>query len=213
MVRAVHSPGREVFAMSGMRILSGASELQPQFAGRRPGSFFQIEAWMPSEIKAISPLVKRLMRMIEGSRCAAGEEPAVELALWEALNNAVVHGNRMDGHKLVRVLCRCDSGKGVSLVVKDQGRGFDPNTVPNPLSPENLGADHGRGIWLMRAAMDEVFFRSGGTEVHMRKAPTRQPRTEREAPTKYLPSGWQTEPNTALPFSTGERVDTPNQRG
>jgi len=92
--------------------------------GDAAGSFFQIEAWMPSEIKAISPLVDRLMRLIEGSHCVAGEEPAVELALEEALNNAVVHGNRMDGHKLIQVLCRCESGKGVSIVVKDQGQGI-----------------------------------------------------------------------------------------
>jgi anti-sigma regulatory factor (Ser/Thr protein kinase) len=50
---------------------------------------------------------------------------------------------------MVQVLCHCD-GKGISIVVKDQGQGFDPNTVPDPLNPENRGADHGRGIWLMR---------------------------------------------------------------
>src|SRR6266853_2605103 len=95
------------------------SALRPAFAGVHAGrSLLKIEAWMPSEIKAISPLVNRLMRMIEGSRCIAGDEPALELALWEALNNAVVHGNRMDAHKLVHIQCRCDSGKGISLVVK-----------------------------------------------------------------------------------------------
>jgi serine/threonine-protein kinase RsbW len=161
--------------MSEMRSLNEVSELRPQFAGRHAGSSFQIEAWMPSEIKAVEPLVQRLMRLIEGSHCIAGEELAVELALAEALNNAVIHGNRMDGHKLVHVQCRCDSRRGISLVVKDQGQGFDPNAVPNPLSPENLSADHGRGIWLMRAAMDEVSFENRGTEVRMRKAPTRQP--------------------------------------
>jgi serine/threonine-protein kinase RsbW len=155
---------------------------------------------MPSEIKAVGPLVQRLMRLIEGSHFVAGEEPAIELALEEALNNAVVHGNRMDPEKLVQVLCRCD-GKGISLAVKDQGQGFDPNTVPNPLSPENLSADHGRGIWLMRVAMDEVSFENRGTEVHMRKAPPRQPRTEREAPAKYFLSLRQAEPNTAPPLS------------
>ena len=199
--------------MSEMPSLNGPSELQPQFAGRQAGSLFQIEAWMPSEIRAISPLVNRLMRMIEGSRCVAGEEPAVELALWEALNNAVVHGNRMDAHKLVHLQCRCDSERGISLLVKDQGQGFDPNTVPNPLSPENLSADHGRGIWLMRVAMDEVSFQNRGTEVHMRKASARQPRTERQALTKHFPSGRQEEANTASPLSVGERVDTPKQRG
>jgi len=198
--------------MSGMRSLNKVSDLRPQFARRQAGSFFQIEAWMPSEIKAISPLVNRLMRMIEGSRCVAGEEPAVELALCEVLNNAVVHGNRMDGHKLVQVLFRCDLGKGISLVVKDQGQGFDANAVPNPLTPENLSADHGRGIWLMRAAMDEVSFERGGTEVHMRKAPTHQPRTENEAPTKYFPSVRQMEQGTGQPLSGGERVNSPNER-
>jgi len=87
---------------------------------------------MPSEIKAISPLVERLMRLIEGSHCVAGEEPAVELALDEALDNAVVHGNRMDRQKLVQVLCRCESGKEIFVVVKDQGQGFDPSAVADP---------------------------------------------------------------------------------
>jgi serine/threonine-protein kinase RsbW len=199
--------------MSGMRSLNGLSDLRPQFASRHAGSFFQIEAWMPSETKAIFPLVNRLMRIIEGSRCVAGDESAVELALWEALDNAVLHGNRMDAHKLVQVLCRCDSRKGIFLVVKDQGQGFDPNAVPNPVSAENLGADRGRGIWLMRAAMDEVSFEYGGTEVHMRKAPTRQLRTEHEAPTKYFPSMRQGELNTALPPLVGERVNSSNKRG
>ena len=198
--------------MSEMRSLNEASELRPPFAGKHADSFFQIEAWMPSEIKAVGPLVQRLMRLIEGSHCVAGEEPAIELALEEALNNAVVHGNRMDPEKLVQVLCRCD-GKGISIVVKDQGQGFDPNSVPNPLSPENLSADHGRGIWLMRVAMDEVSFENRGTEVHMRKAPPRQPRTEREAPTKYLPSLRQAEPNTGPPLSAGERLNSSNKRG
>jgi serine/threonine-protein kinase RsbW len=159
-----------------MRSLNEVSEVRPHFAGKNADSFFQIEAWMPSEIKAVGPLVQRLMRLIEGSHCVAGEEPAVELALEEALNNAAVHGNRMDPEKLVQVLCRCDR-KGISIVVKDQGQGFDPNTVPNPLSPENLSADHGRGIWLMRVAMDEVSFEHDGTEVHMRKAPAHGPRS------------------------------------
>ena len=126
---------------------------------------------MPSEIRAISPLVDRLMRLIEGSRCVPGEEPAVELALREAVNNAVVHGNRMDAHKLVQVRCRCGLGKGLSIVVRDQGQGFDPNGIPDSLAVKNLEAEHGRGIHLMKLAMDEVSFECGGTEVHMRKEP------------------------------------------
>jgi serine/threonine-protein kinase RsbW len=192
--------------MSEMRRLNPVSEVRPQFARKNADPFFQIEAWMPSEIKAVGPLVQRLMRLIEGSHCVAGEEPAVELALQEALNNAAVHGNRMDPEKLVQVLCHCD-GKGISLVVEDRGQGFDPNTVPNPPSPENLSADHGRGIWLMRLAMDEVSFENRGTEVHMRKAQTYHPRTEPATQGSALLTVGRER------ISVVERVNSSNKRG
>jgi serine/threonine-protein kinase RsbW len=112
--------------------------------------FFQTYARIPRDIQAISPLVDRLMRLIEGSHCVCGEESCVELALAEALNNAVVHGNSMDRQKLVQILCRGELEKGISVVVKDQGQGFDPNTVPDPTAAENIDNDHGRGIWLMK---------------------------------------------------------------
>ena len=75
----------------------------------------------------------------------------------------------MDAHKLVYVRCRCELGKGVSLTVSDQGQGFEPNAIPDPLAVGNLEAEHGRGIHLMKLAMDKVSFERGGTEVHMRK--------------------------------------------
>ena len=100
------------------------------------------------------------------------------MALREALNNAVVHGNRLDAHKLVHVRCRCKVGEGISLIVSDQGQGFDPRTIPDPLTVENLDADHGRGIHLMKLAMDEVSFEQRGTEVHMRKRLARNPRAD-----------------------------------
>jgi serine/threonine-protein kinase RsbW len=165
--------------MAQIQTVDGRSGLQAQFAGgRTSASLLEIDAWIPSEMKAVSPLVDRLMRLIEGSRCVPGEESAVELALQEAVSNAVVHGNRLDAHKMVQVRCRCALGKGVSIIVRDQGQGFDPNAVPDS-AVKNLGAEHGRGIHLMKWAMDEVSFERGGTEVHMRKALTRQPRRAR----------------------------------
>lgn len=143
------------------------------------GSFcVTIEASMPSEIDAISPLIDQLMRLIEGSCCITGSEFAVELALREALNNAVVHGNAMDHHKLVKVRCRCEPGKGVWLAVRDQGKGFDPNAVSDPMEPNNLKAEQGRGIYLMKWAMDQVVFKVGGTEVWMWKAAAHDGRPE-----------------------------------
>jgi serine/threonine-protein kinase RsbW len=133
------------------------------------GRCLEIEARMPSEVKAISPLVDRLIRLIAESHCVSGEECSVELALREALNNAVLHGNRLDPGKLVHVYCRCELGKGVSIVVRDQGKGFDPNAIPDPLAAENLMAENGRGILLMKSQMDDVSFERAGSEIHMRK--------------------------------------------
>ena len=103
------------------------------------------------------------------TRCVGGKQEFVELALREALSNAILHGNRLELRKLVHVRCCCEGAKGVFIVVRDQGNGFDPNTVPNPLAVENLEAEHGRGIHLMKLAMDEVSFERGGTEVRIRK--------------------------------------------
>jgi serine/threonine-protein kinase RsbW len=164
--------------MNDARSVNVRADLWPTFAGRGAGSLLDIEAWLQSEIKAISPLVERLMRLIEGSHCVAGEEHAVQLALREALNNAVVHGNRLDAHKLVHVHCRCKVGKGISITVSDQGQGFDPSAVPDPLSVEKLELEHGRGIHIMKLAMDQVSFEQRGTEVHMSKRPACNPRED-----------------------------------
>jgi serine/threonine-protein kinase RsbW len=164
--------------MNDARSANVKGELRPAFEGRGAGSLLEIDAWIPSEISAISPLVERLMRLIEGSHCITGEEPAVELALQEALNNAVVHGNRLDAHKLVHVRCRCKVGKGISLLVSDQGQGFDASGVPDPVAVENPLAEHGRGIHIMKLAMDQVSFEQRGTEVHMSKRPACNPRAD-----------------------------------
>src|ERR1700682_4277061 len=128
-----------------------------------------VRTWVQSEIGQISPLVDWLMDLIATSACVRGEEQLVELALREALSNAILHGNRLDARKLVHVCCRCEGRNGVFIVVRDQGQGFDPNQVPDPLAFENLCAEHGRGIHLMKLAMDEISFERGGTAIRMRK--------------------------------------------
>jgi len=124
---------------------------------------------MPSKIQAISPLVDRLMRLIEGSQCVPGEEFGVELAVREALENAVVHGNQEDPETKVHIRCRCQPGEEISIVVTDQGKGFDfEKAMGNGLTPDPA-AERGRGIPLMKAYMDEMHFERDGSEVHMRK--------------------------------------------
>ena len=156
--------------MARMEALNGCSDLRAHLARTNGGgSVLEIDAWIPSEINAISPLMERLMRLIEGSHCITGEENAVQLALREALNNAVVHGNRQDARKLVHVRCRCKVGNGIWLIVSDQGQGFDADASPDLVDVENSESEHGRGIHLMKSAMDEVSFQQGGIEVHMCK--------------------------------------------
>jgi hypothetical protein len=106
--------------MALIRTANGAPDFRVQFDRRSTGhSFLEIDGWIRSEIKAISPLVDRLMRLIDGSHCVTGNESAVDLALWEAVDNAVVHGSGMDPRKLIHVHCRCELGEGVSLTVLD----------------------------------------------------------------------------------------------
>jgi len=148
---------------------------------RFPGAPLEVHTWLHSEIGLLSPLVDWLMSLITASRCVRGEEQYVELALREALTNAMLHGNRLDARKLVHVRCCCESGKGVFIAVRDQGHGFDPNKIPDPLAFENLQSEHGRGIHLMKLAMDEISFERGGTETHMRKAS----RQKQETPARH----------------------------
>ena len=121
---------------------------------------------MPSEVGSISPFVDRLMLLIR--KCVPDGESEVEIALREALANAIIHGNHENPRKHVHVRFRCNPDE-VSIAVKDEGRGFDINEMPDPTAPENIGAGHGRGIYLMKAFMDEVRFEEGGVVVHMRK--------------------------------------------
>jgi serine/threonine-protein kinase RsbW len=95
----------------------------------------------------------------------------VGLAVREAVANAIKHGNANDPSKQVEVEVGLLAGE-VVLTVRDEGGGFDPEGVANPLAPENLLRPGGRGIFYMRSLMDHVDYRfgaTGGTEVVLRK--------------------------------------------
>ena len=104
-----------------------------------------------------------------------GTEVDIEVALREALLNAVIHGNREDPGKRVYLRVRCRADGEVSIAIRDEGAGFESGSVPDPTAPEHRLSTHGRGIYLMRALMDEVSFEEGGTVVHMRKSPSSPP--------------------------------------
>lgn len=132
-------------------------------------SFVELRQSFPSQIHAISPFVDQLMSFITKPRNRDGSETDIEMALIEALENAVVHGNCEDPHKPVYVTCRCTAEGEVSITVQDEGQGFDTGTLPDPTPPENRLRTSGRGIYLMKTLMDEVCFEKGGAVVHMCK--------------------------------------------
>ena len=138
----------------------------PQIQG---GPCVELERSLPSEVAAISPFVDKLMLLIRKCGCVSEGENDIEIALREALANAIIHGNHEDPRKHIYVRCCCKPDE-VSIAVKDEGRGFDINKVTDPTTPENIGSTHGRGIYLMKELMDDVRFEKGGAVVHMRKS-------------------------------------------
>lgn len=99
----------------------------------------------------------------------------VTMAVREATVNAVLHGNEYDPARQIDVAFE-NTGRDFIFTIADQGRGFDPDHLPDPLAPENLLRGTGRGIFLIRSLMDEVHFRQlhPGTELTLIKhlAPT-----------------------------------------
>jgi serine/threonine-protein kinase RsbW len=99
----------------------------------------------------------------------------IGMAVREATVNAVLHGNEYDPSKHILVSLE-NTGTELRFVIADQGKGVDPETLPDPLAPENLMRGTGRGIFLIRSFMDEVHFRQlhPGTELtlvkHLRPA-------------------------------------------
>ena len=95
----------------------------------------------------------------------------VNVAVRESVINAVLHGNQNDRRKRVFIDFFSSATNGLAeltILVRDEGQGFDPSALPDPLNPENILKPHGRGVFLMRNSMDEVVLRKipeGGMEV------------------------------------------------
>jgi serine/threonine-protein kinase RsbW len=127
-----------------------------------------------ADINNIAPVVQRISDLATELGCEPGRELQIALALQEALANAVIHGSKNDPSKTVE--CRVSyadpaanaHSPEIVIIIRDAGIGFDPGEVPSPRSGENVRADHGRGIYLVRELMDEVSFACNGTELRMR---------------------------------------------
>jgi serine/threonine-protein kinase RsbW len=143
-------------------------------------AYAELQQLLPSQIPAISPALDQTLGFLAKRRRADGSEIDIEVALGEALANAVIHGNREHSTKRVSVTCRCSRDGEVSIRVQDQGHGFDTDTVPDPTIPTNRFST-GRGIYLMKTLMDIVHFGEKGTVVHMLKRSNAESVAEKES--------------------------------
>ena len=90
----------------------------------------------------------------------------VLIAMTEGVNNAIVHGNKLDETKSVSVSCAIDQ-KTLVFRITDEGPGFDYDNLPDPTAPENIEKPHGRGVFLMRHLADECAFEDEGRIVEL----------------------------------------------
>jgi serine/threonine-protein kinase RsbW len=125
-----------------------------------------MEVTIPALASAISPLVDAAMTAVR--KQAAAKELAIETALREALANAIKHGCVGDPTKFVQCSVVFEDDHSVLIVVSDPGPGFSAKGLPDPTQGEHLYENHGRGIYLIHHLMDEVSFKRGGAEIHMR---------------------------------------------
>jgi len=162
--------------------LQNALDHVQRLSGLLPAcSACKLDVTIPANPNAINGVVDGVMQIAREMKCAEGNEYQIELALREALANAIVHGCENDANKKVECCVACTENSDVMIIVRDPGAGFDPKTVPNPLAPENLNSTHGRGIYLINQLMDEVSFERNGAEIRMRKGVATPVRTAASA--------------------------------
>jgi serine/threonine-protein kinase RsbW len=128
----------------------------------------RLDLTIPSTRESVLALIEQIMGTVNEMGCAENRKDDVHLALEEALMNALMHGCKGDPDKEIQCCVACEKDKGMLIVVRDPGPGFDPASVPSPVVGQNVFSEHGRGIFLINQMVDEVKFDKGGTEIRMR---------------------------------------------
>jgi serine/threonine-protein kinase RsbW len=129
------------------------------------------ELALPSRIEAIEDAALAAAEFVSRSGIEPESAFGIDMAVREAVTNAVVHGNRQDESKVVVIQFK-SSASAIEITVRDEGSGFNPESVPDPTDPRNLLKTSGRGILFMRTFMDDVEWShhpEGGTVVRMVK--------------------------------------------
>lgn len=120
----------------------------------------------PSKVENLSLVEKFIDNVCEENKVNQDFYGNILIALTEAVNNAIFHGNSSDPKKDVVVSCRQENNS-LSFYVEDQGKGFNYDALPDPTDPENIEKPNGRGVFLMRNLADNVQFHDNGRKVEL----------------------------------------------
>lgn len=129
----------------------------------------KFEIVIPADPKQIPTVTDGVLHVLKERNWPELEMMKVELALTEALANAIRHGCDNDPSHQLQCCVTADETGELMIIVRDPGRGFDPGKVPHPLEGDNVFKPSGRGIFLINELMDDVAFEAGGREIQMRK--------------------------------------------
>lgn len=125
---------------------------------------------LPSLLESLNQ-IDQMTEQISGSmEFTEDDRDNIAIAVTEVANNAIMHGNKLDYQKTVTISFYEDENR-LTIYIKDEGRGFNPKELGNPLDPSNILKETGRGIFILRSLMDDVQFHnnSTGTEVKIVK--------------------------------------------
>lgn len=121
---------------------------------------------VPSDPDILPELEEYIIQIAQSAGMDDSKINNLALSFSEAISNCMKHGNRFDKSKTVTITVRINAGK-MEIILKDEGKGFDINAVPDPTKPENILKDSGRGIHIMRNFLDDLQynFTPAGTEI------------------------------------------------
>ena len=121
---------------------------------------------MRSDPKNVHHVEEFLLKMNSALHIDDEKFGSLLVVVTEAVNNAIIHGNKRNPAKKVVLTC-VRRGNTLVIKVKDEGKGFNPSAIPNPIHEENLLRESGRGVFLMHQLMEKVSFNGNGNEVTM----------------------------------------------
>lgn len=128
----------------------------------------QFDVWIPNDTEAAREVQERIVGLLEQNAWPMRDCFGVRLSLEEAMVNAIKHGNRMEPDKKVRIVCELTEDE-ITIVIEDQGEGFELEEVPDPTDEDNLDKPGGRGIMLIRSFMNGFAYNDKGNRVTMSK--------------------------------------------